>query len=581
MDEQKQGIARTVYDITGYLLSQPLSVQQFDKVVQLITHYRNEAAQVLDHTTMLSFDDVNQNSNGIASQYTFQELMNLISSYDISEEMKKIVITEYIANLAMESNYYSVATNENISFDGVFTPSKNTLEDYKLYLLLSNQNVIDRMIIYGQTNLLATQFSHDMQVSGNYGYQEEAFIIQTLQEGKILTKHEFISFMNKLSPETRKQYLLSMSNVYIKKMTKEELVSLNLTEEQQAQLLASTNHNISNLEINPEQKVEVEKVKEELKLDQLHSIEKNNTEYVVIENYFYEIVGNQTPRERIESIINDLISLQEKSGVIHAEEIQEDITDHMIGSEANKTLGGIDILQEINKDSILPHAMNDLVALNKDIKINTDLGVALSADGKIYSAEEIDGKVALVEKNANENNQINKVHDVDEHDRKTEDEFVERMRKSGVPSEVIDLYFKSPEKEREEIRTLYHIDALGNAIPEKEPILDQTKEINQVNLDGNAIIVNSAFLFLLIAAMKKAKLDGTGSAFTYGIPDAFNPTKSNDIGNTNSKGHQKVFKTPTAIVMNSDGGYVGALIITFLAGLLGGAIGMGILMLAR
>lgn len=475
-------------------------------------------------------------SNNIDSLTNINTNNLTVSQKEELDKMKSTLI-KLILDMLLEYQYIAMSNNK-YNIDELINQNSQNPEEIinttKMMLLRTNPELIGNLAKTGTMELLARQIGEQLDIDITPQFEQE---YQYMRLTKTLLKNDQHLLINGdlqkltevLGQTYMENYLINEANISIQKlktMEPEKLATLNLTYEQQLLLSQNMGIEIPNVEkIEQEKQIEeVEKVEEELNLNDVEYIEKDGVQYATFENRdgditFAEIVGNLTPQERIERIKNGISDLP-KSGILTAEDISNEIQNEMITNDEFKS---VDEVAPSDMNEELAHGIDVLKQNNLDdgMKVDTKTGIIIDNDKNMYDTEINDnGKVEINQLTTNtgsNNNIVTNNIETGNKDMYTEEKIIALLEEYGAINDPDEYYDLSPEY-REKMRVEYNITRDGDpAVNSNEQTLENTSSLQYVY-----------------------KMDS-------------NPT----------------------------GGYVSALIITFITGALGGMIAMILLNLAK
>lgn len=416
-----------------------------------------------DNTKNIIDEYRNSNSNIIPDLYKVDSIVkNCIYDYVgsnsiINTEEIKSTVLRILINVVLEYQYSLTVDSRKIDFENFNINSKKVEDLVKINFIANNPNIVGNLAFIGTNEMLYRDICEDLNLN-IYPMNEDEYkyIVKTKELLKdnfdLLYKGNLNEIFNKLGNLYREDYLINEVNSYIKRLSKEDIDKLGLTDEEK-ELLVSTS-GISFEYINSiKQKEEIEKVEEELNLKEVDYVKKDGVQYVKFNDEnnltFAEIVGNITPQERIEKIKNGISNLP-SSGIIKADDISKEIKDDMIISGEFKNINNVDtnILDDqtnIGIDAMKEEGYNDM-------KIDVRTGMITDGKGKVYDLDvnsENNVELNRLEENSDDVSNISFSADTN-----TDAKTIEQLEEYGVSKEE---YLSADEAQKRIIRDLYGI----------------------------------------------------------------------------------------------------------------------------
>lgn len=459
---------------------------------------------------------------------------NLTASQKQELDKMKSTLIKLILDMLLEYQYMAMSNN-NFNINEMINQNSQNPEEIinttKMMLLKANPELIGNLAKTGTMELLARQIGEQLnidivpQFEQEYQYMRLTKILLNNRQ-ELLIKGDVQELTSILGETYKENYLLNEANLSmqkIKTMNPEQLSKLNLTYEQQLLLSQNMGIEIPNIEKVKEEKqvAEVKKVEEELNLNDVQYIEKDGVQYATFEDKD----GNMTFAEIVGNLtpqerierIKNGISDLPKSGVLTADDISKEIKSDMITNDEFKSIDEI-LPSDMNEE--LSHGIDILKQNNLDngMKVDTKTGIIIDKEKNMYDTEISDnGKVEINQLTTNTGSNNNIVTN-----------NVETGKKEMYTEEKIINLLKEYGVSRDEYMSLDDFEK------------DKLRQAYGITRDGDPAV------------------------------------NSNEQSLENTTGLQYVYKkdTPT-------GGYVSALIVTFMTGALGGMIAMILMNLAK
>ncbi len=317
----------------------------------------------------------------ISNNYNIKNLIDItIDDYmgtheKINLEEIKSNIIKLLLNILLELQYK--INNRNFSIDLSDLSFSSYPEDhYKLMFLNSNPNLIKDLLISGMTEVIARDIGEklDIEILEEFN-QEYKFVLESkkLLDDKydLLIKGDLKQIFDTLGENYKNLYLINCANHHFRNMSKEDIDKLNLSDEEKNMLMINLDIKLPSKNSLLQDK-EIKKAEKKMGIEEVNYVNKDTTQYVKLEDedepIFAEIIGNITPKERLEQIKD-----RNKKEVVKASELVNEVKDEMI----------------INGD--FQETDKQIISQNNHLKIDTKTGLLIDENGNSYTLE--DGRI--------------------------------------------------------------------------------------------------------------------------------------------------------------------------------------------
>lgn len=313
----------------------------------------------------------------ISPNYNIDELINAtIDDYkknhdEINLEEIKSNFIKLLLNILLELQYKINNKSSNIELSNM--PLSTYTEDhFKIAFLNSNPNIMKDLLISGMSEVIARDIGEKLDIEITKEFNEEyKFVLETkkLLDNKydLLLNGNLNEIFNKLGDKYKNSYLINTVNHHFRNMSEKEINKLGLSYEEINMLLINLGIDLPIKEVE-KQKEEITKAEQKMGLNDVNYINAKGTQYVKLNGeeqpIFAEIIGNITPKERLEQIKDN-----NPKEIIKADDLKEEVEKEMITTEE---------FEDTNKK--IPEE-------NHELKINTRTGLFINENGEAYSLE--------------------------------------------------------------------------------------------------------------------------------------------------------------------------------------------------
>ena len=336
-------------------------------------------------TRITNYDSTNEDH--IPNNYQIKSLIDAtINDYmethnELNIEELKSTLIKLLLNIFLELQYKISNKNYHINLSDISFTS-HVEDQYKLMFLNSNPNIIKDLLISGMTEVIARDIGEKLDIEIIQEFNEEyKFVLESKKllndKYDLLIKGDLKQIFDTLGENYKNLYMINCVNHIFKNMSEEDIKKLGLTEDERNMLIINLDIKLPNEEIMKIDK-ENEKALEKMKTEEVNHVNKGKTQYIKLEDedepVFAEIIGNITPKERL-----DKIKDRNRDVSLKAPELVDEVKKEMITN---------DDFEDIDK-KVVPQT-------NK-LKIDTKTGLLIDEKGNPYTLE--DGQITKLGNN--------------------------------------------------------------------------------------------------------------------------------------------------------------------------------------